>query len=219
LRWLIPFPTRWLATEAANRSELGCPKSPTTSELVACVRIILTVQPATILVASVQGFLNVRSYWSLSPSSQRGDSCRTRLRRISVVKRCSFCDRNVTLARDALLFYYGSCVLVGNASAANGGGGTIVGRLVPMTIRSGGCCIEDIRIVGLFVSAAVGSANVCGRNQFATNSSPSSDVPTQAMYCLIGKVISRHSNPGREQTPESLIVRNSTWLLLELRSF
>jgi hypothetical protein len=101
-------------------------------------------------------------------------------------------------------------------SAADVGGGTIVGRLVSMTIRSGGCCIEAIRMTGLLVSAAVGSGNGCGKNQFATNSNTSSDAPTQAMYRPIGIAISRHSHPWREQTPESLIVRNWTWLLLEL---
>ena len=59
-----------------------------------------------------------------------------------------------------------------------------------MTTRSGGCCIEDIRMVGLLTSAAAGSASGCGSNQFAASSNTSSDAPTQAMYRPIGMAIS-----------------------------
>ena len=76
------------------------------------------------------------------------------------------------------------------ASAISVGGGTIVGRFVSMTIRSGGCCIEAIRITGLLTSSPAGSAKDCGRNQFARNSNARSDVPTQAMYRPIGITIS-----------------------------
>jgi hypothetical protein len=83
--------------------------------------------------------------------------------------------------------------------AARFGGGTIVGRLVSMTTRSGGCCIEDIRMVGLLVSVATGSANDCGSNQFATNSNTSSDAPTQAMYRPIGIAISVPVSPDESR--------------------
>jgi hypothetical protein len=59
-----------------------------------------------------------------------------------------------------------------------------------MTIRSGGCCIEAIRMTGLLISSPVGPAKDCGRNQFAINSNISSDAPTQAMYRPIGITIS-----------------------------
>jgi hypothetical protein len=69
----------------------------------------------------------------------------------------------------------------GTASANGVGDGTMVGWLVSMTIRSGDCCIDAIRMTGLLVSSAVPSAKDCGRNQFATSSNASNDVPTQAM--------------------------------------
>jgi hypothetical protein len=103
----------------------------------------------------------------------------------------------------------------GIASAISVGGGTTVGWFVSMTIRSGGCCIEAIRMTGLLTSSPVGSAKDCGRNQFATNSNTRSDVPTQAMYRPIGITISATAT-CREQTPYSLTVRNWTWLLPEL---
>jgi hypothetical protein len=65
----------------------------------------------------------------------------------------------------------------------------MVGRFVSMTIRSGGCCIEAIRMTGLLISSPVGAKD-CGRNQFAINSNISSDAPTQAMYRPIGITIS-----------------------------
>lgn len=83
--------------------------------------------------------------------------------------------------------------------AARFGAGTIVGRLVSMTTLSGACCIEDIRMVGLLVSASAGSANDCGRNQFATNSNTSSDAPTQAMYRPIGIAISVTVTPDESR--------------------
>src|SRR5260370_5590333 len=58
----------------------------------------------------------------------------------------------------------------GIASAVNVGAGTIVGRFVSMTTRSGGCCTEAIRMTGRLISSPVGSAKDCGRNQFTTNS-------------------------------------------------
>jgi len=66
----------------------------------------------------------------------------------------------------------------------------MVGWLVSMTIRSGDCCIDAMRMTGLLVSSAVPSAKDCGRNQFATSSNASSNVPTQAMYRPIGITVS-----------------------------
>jgi hypothetical protein len=65
-----------------------------------------------------------------------------------------------------------------------------------MTIRSGGGCIEAIRMTGLLISSPVGSAEDCGRNQLATNSNTSSDAPTQAMYLPIGITISATEPDG-----------------------
>jgi hypothetical protein len=65
----------------------------------------------------------------------------------------------------------------------------MVGWLVSMTIRSGCCCIEAIRMTGLLLSV-VPSAKGCGRNQFATSNNASSDAPTQAMYRPIGITMS-----------------------------
>ena len=78
----------------------------------------------------------------------------------------------------------------GTASPNSVGDGTMVGRLVSMTIRSGDCCIDAMRMTGLLVSSAVPSAKDCGRNQFATSSNASSNVPTQAMYRPIGITVS-----------------------------
>ena len=76
----------------------------------------------------------------------------------------------------------------GSASTAHVGG-TIVGRFVSITIRSGCCCMEAIRMIGLLTSSPVGSDMDFGRNQFATSSNTSSDVPTQAMYRPIGMTV------------------------------
>lgn len=65
-----------------------------------------------------------------------------------------------------------------------------MGKVVSMTIRSGGCWTDAIRITGLAVSGAAGSARDCGWNQFANRSKASSAVPTQAMYRPIGIAIS-----------------------------
>jgi hypothetical protein len=78
----------------------------------------------------------------------------------------------------------------GTASPNSVGDGTMVGWLVSMTIRSGDCCIEAMRMTGLLVSSAVPSAKDCGRNQFATSNNASSNVPTQAMYRPIGMTTS-----------------------------
>jgi hypothetical protein len=88
----------------------------------------------------------------------------------------------------------------GTASANRVGGGTIVGKLVSMTIRSGGCCIEAMRMTGLLVSSAVASAEDRGINQFATSNNTSSDAPTQAMYRPTGITMST-DQPDGEQTP------------------
>ena len=69
----------------------------------------------------------------------------------------------------------------GTASANSVGGGTIVGWVVSMSIRSGGCCTEAIRIIGRLLASGAGAAEYSGRHQFAANSSAKSDVPTQAM--------------------------------------
>jgi hypothetical protein len=72
------------------------------------------------------------------------------------------------------------------------GGGINVGWFVSMTIRSGGCCIEAIRMTGLLFSFAVPSGNDCGTNQFVTSNTISSDAPTQPMYRPIGINVSAH---------------------------
>jgi hypothetical protein len=79
------------------------------------------------------------------------------------------------------------------ASTNCDGGGTIVGRLVSMTILSGGCCNEAIRMTGLLLfSSAVASVADRGKNQFAASNNTSSDAPTQAMYRPIGITMSAH---------------------------
>jgi len=106
----------------------------------------------------------------------------------------------VTVVREVIFTYDCGCGggSSGIASAINVGDGTLVGRFVSMKIRSGGCCIEAIRMTGLLSSSAVGSANDCGRNQFATSSNKSSDAPTQAMYRPIGILISA-TGPGESK--------------------
>jgi hypothetical protein len=69
-----------------------------------------------------------------------------------------------------------------------------------MTIRSGGCCIEAMRMTGLLVSSAVASAEDRGINQFATSNNTNSDAPTQAMYRPTGITMST-DQPDGEQTP------------------
>jgi len=85
----------------------------------------------------------------------------------------------------------------GIISANGAGGGTIVGRRVSMTTRSGGCCNEAMRMTGLLVSSAVASINNGGSNQFAASNNTSSDVPTQAMYRPIGMTVSADQPGGR----------------------
>jgi hypothetical protein len=90
----------------------------------------------------------------------------------------------------------------GIVSANGARGGTIVGRLVSMTTRSGGCCNEAMRMTGLLVSSAVASINNGGSNQFAASNNTSSDVPTQAMYRPIGMTVSA-AQPGASKRPNS----------------
>jgi hypothetical protein len=70
---------------------------------------------------------------------------------------------------------------LGTASATSTGGGTIVGWLVSMTTRSGGCCMEAIRMTGLLLASGAGSGEDLGRHQSATKSNARSDAPTQAI--------------------------------------
>src|ERR1700730_14643620 len=94
----------------------------------------------------------------------------------------------------------------GTASANRFGGGTIVGWLVSMTIRSGGCCIEAIRNTGRVLAAGAGSDKDLGRYQSATNSNARSDAPTQAMYRPIGITVSRRciSESKRRNSSQSV---------------
>jgi len=111
------------------------------------------------------------------------------------------------------------------ASPTSVGGGTMVGWLVSMTTRSGGCRMEAIRMIGLLLAPRAGSGKDLGRHQSATNSKARSDVPTQIMNRPIGITISHRHATWREQTPQFLTVRNcgasfandhETWLLLEI---
>jgi hypothetical protein len=77
------------------------------------------------------------------------------------------------------------------ASPTSVGGGTMVGWLVSMIMRSGGRSIEAIRMTGLLIASPGRSGKGLGRYQSATNSNVRSDVPTQAMYRPRGITISR----------------------------
>src|ERR1700682_3799639 len=79
----------------------------------------------------------------------------------------------------------------GTASSTSVSDGTIVGWLVSMTIRSGGCRMDAIRMTGLLIASRAGSGKDLGGYQSATNSNATSDAPTQAMYLPIGITISR----------------------------
>jgi hypothetical protein len=72
--------------------------------------------------------------------------------------------------------------LTGGASAISAGGGTIVGRLVSITTRSGHLCRECSRMIDLSTSARAGGAAVCGMYQSARNNSASNTLPTKAKY-------------------------------------
>src|SRR6202048_3452223 len=87
----------------------------------------------------------------------------------------------------------------GTASGNSFGGGTIVGWLVSMTIRSGGCWFEAIRMTGRLLASGAGSGNDLGRYQSATNSNARSDAPTQAMYRPIGITVSRRCISGSKR--------------------
>ena len=80
---------------------------------------------------------------------------------------------------------------LGTASSTSAGGGTIVGWLVSITTRSGGCSMDAIRMTGLLIASCAGSGEDLGRYQSATNSNARSDAPTQAMYRPIGITVSR----------------------------
>jgi len=58
-----------------------------------------------------------------------------------------------------------------------------------MTLRSGGCCIEAIRIAGLLMASQDGSGKDLGRHQSAMNMSARSDAPTQPIYRPTGITI------------------------------
>ena len=79
---------------------------------------------------------------------------------------------------------------IGAASVNSVGGGTIVGWLVSMTIRSGGCCMEVIRMTGLMIGSLAGSGKGLGHCQSAKNNSARSAVPTQVVNRRIGITIS-----------------------------
>ena len=58
-----------------------------------------------------------------------------------------------------LSFFFSAPVVCEVAASAPGvKGETIVGTFVSMTIRFGGCCTDAIRITGLAISGAAGSA-------------------------------------------------------------
>jgi hypothetical protein len=82
----------------------------------------------------------------------------------------------------------------GTASSTSVSDGTIVGWLVSMTMRSGGCRMDAIRITGLLIASRAGSGKDWGRHQSARNSKARSDAPTQAMYLPIGNHLSPRYN-------------------------
>src|SRR5258708_40316452 len=72
------------------------------------------------------------------------------------------------------------------------GGGTIVGKLVSMTTRSGNFSIELILMTGLSVTARTGSTTGCGRYQSNPNSNSKRALPTKPKYLIkgIGRLLS-----------------------------
>jgi hypothetical protein len=72
--------------------------------------------------------------------------------------------------------------LTGGASATVAGGGTIVGRLVSITIRSGHLCPERSRITVRSTSPRAGVTASGGRYQSVRNSSASNRLPIKTKY-------------------------------------
>ena len=73
--------------------------------------------------------------------------------------------------------------------------------------------MEAIRMIGLLTASAASSGTDLGRHQSATNSSATSNEPTQAIYCPIGIIISR-----RTVTRGNAVIADSSLLLREAAS-
>jgi hypothetical protein len=70
------------------------------------------------------------------------------------------------------------------------GGGTIVGKLVSISTRSGKRSTELILMIGLSVPLRIGSETGCGKHQLSPNSDRTRALPANPMYLSKGMTAS-----------------------------
>jgi hypothetical protein len=74
----------------------------------------------------------------------------------------------------------------GHRSAKSIGGGTIVGKLVSISTRSGKRSTELILMTGLSIPLRIGSETGCGKHQLSPNSDTTRTLPAKPMYLSKG---------------------------------